>query len=419
MDISINMNDIIQSTIILIIIIYGTKLTNYYYNFYHIYNYLDYEQKLGYFKYNYLVNFISTSVFIKKIIVYYFLIPIIKLNYLFISIFITLLYSLCYSEFNKILSEQQKKKYKNKKNLEIILSETLNDINNSSNLNNTNTTNDINQINNENPINDIYTQNDKQNEVEQKNYNFDSDIKISKNEIYNVDKIGVDYDNGILNIIEFISDTNFKNTYIQTDKNNILESISISKSKSKSKSESKEQELDNKNEISNNNQMNNSNFKLNLLDEIDLLKINKETHNKYNYTNDTNNTNDINNINNTNDTNNTNYTDDINNTNIIDDDDLDNYINNNNTVSVIKNNNNKNDYNIDNDINKYLIVDKEIKNDNLLISQNEELNETINLDEIDFGMKIENLNINSVKNNSVIKTENNTKKKIIKIGKKK
>jgi hypothetical protein len=387
MDISITMNDIIQSTIILIIIIYGTKLTNYYYNFYHIYNYLDYEQKLGYFKYNYLVNLISKYVFIKKIIVYYFLIPIIKLNYLFISIFITLLYSLCYSEFKKILSEQPKKKYKNKKNLEIILSETSNDINNSSNLNNITT--------NDNSINDIDIQNhiDTQNDVEQKNSNFDTDIKIYKNEIYDVDKIGIDYDNGILNIIEFISDTNLKNTYIQTDKNIILQS----------ESESKEQELDNKNEIFNNNQMNNNDFKLNLLYEIDLLKINKETHNKY-Y--DTNNTND---------------------TNVIDDDDLDNYINNNNNVSVIKNNimnyniniDYNNDYNIDNDINKYLIIDKEIKNVNSSISQNEELNETINLDEIDFGMKIENLNINSVKNNSVVKIENNTKKKIIKIGKKK
>jgi hypothetical protein len=401
MDISITMNDIIQSTIILIIIIYGTKLTNYYYNFYHIYNYLDYEQKLGYFKYNYLVNLISKYVFIKKIIVYYFLIPIIKLNYLFISIFITLFYSLCYNEFKKIISEQPKKKYKNKKNLEIILSETSNDINNSSNLNNINTTNDIIQINNDNSINDIDIQNDidTQNDVEQKNSNFDTDIKIFKNEIYDVDKIGIDYDNGILNIIEFISDTNLKNTYIQTDKNNILQS--------ESESESKEQELDNKNEIFINNQINNNDFKLNLLDEIDLLKINKETHNKYNDTND------------------------INNTNVIDDDDLDNYINNNNIVSVIKNNNMNyninndynidynNDYNIDNDINKYLIVDKEIKNVNSSISQNEELNETINLDEIDFGMKIENLNINSVKNNSVVKIENNTKKKIIKIGKKK
>ena len=28
----------------------GTKIVNYYYNFYHIYKYLDHEQKLGYFK---------------------------------------------------------------------------------------------------------------------------------------------------------------------------------------------------------------------------------------------------------------------------------------------------------------------------------------------------------------------------------
>ena len=60
------MNDFIIIIFLFGIIIYGTKLINYYYNFYHIYNYLDNEQKLGYFKSNYLIGSISKYPIIKK-----------------------------------------------------------------------------------------------------------------------------------------------------------------------------------------------------------------------------------------------------------------------------------------------------------------------------------------------------------------
>ena len=67
MNIFVLTNDYVISILILGIIIYGTKLINYYYNFYHIYNYLDYEQKLGYFKYNCLIELISKYPSVKKI----------------------------------------------------------------------------------------------------------------------------------------------------------------------------------------------------------------------------------------------------------------------------------------------------------------------------------------------------------------
>ena len=58
MNMFVYMNDYIISIIILGVIIFGTKFVNYYYNFYHICNYLDHEQKLGYFKSKNLINLI-------------------------------------------------------------------------------------------------------------------------------------------------------------------------------------------------------------------------------------------------------------------------------------------------------------------------------------------------------------------------
>ena len=91
--INILLNDTLQCFILIGMMYFGTKLINYYYNFYHIYRYLDYDQKLGYFKSNILINIISRNIVVKRLIVYYMIIPLIKINYLFIQIFITLLYS--------------------------------------------------------------------------------------------------------------------------------------------------------------------------------------------------------------------------------------------------------------------------------------------------------------------------------------
>ena len=419
MDILIYVGDVVQSTIILGIIIYGTKLINYYYNFYHIYNYLDYEQKLGYFKSNNLVNLISKYIFVKKIIVYYFLIPVIKLNYLFISIFITLLYSLCYSEFKKILTEQQRKKYKNKKNkkktYDLILSESSNDIDNiNKNINHSNISNYPDNITNKEILNNN-SQTNSNLSGEDNNSQIDSELgknvirekKNFKNEICNVDKIGIDYDNGILGIIEFMADTNIQDIDTNINKNLNLETKINDEDKNNVKPiDNNDIELVDKNDIPNNN------HNLNLLNEIDLLKVNKSL-NYGNYLNDDNNLNNDNNPNN--------------------DDNLNDYITDN---AIINSNYNKNNINVvnDNDINEYLIIDNKIKNlsktsektnaiknVNPLFLENEEYNETINFDDIDFGTKVENINvcktINKIDNLENIANAN--KKKIIKIGKKK
>lgn len=412
MDIFIYTNDFIQSLIILLIILYGTKLVNYYYNFYHIYNYLDYEQKLGYFKSNYLINLISKYTVVKKIIVHYILIPIIKLNYLFISIFITLLYSLCYFELKKILREQYIKTHKHKRNKKktynMILTESSNDIantnkqitsldinlfNDSNNYDNSNLSKDeINLSKNETNLLKDET-NLSKDDIESGKYMIEK--KNFKNDICHIDKIGLDYDNKILNIIEFMSveeelQNSFKLDNINYD--------SFSKCYDKIENKSKENKQP---EISFNSSNNN---KFNLLNEIDLLKTNNQHSNI-----------------------NPNINPNIN------EDNISNYICDNINENEIDNEtDNKNvNYLNDNNINEYLFVDNKIENISKLIDDNnlnlkntdksfilinDEQNDLINLEDIDFGSNLENI-VNRKTNKS--ETIQVIEKKIIKIGKKK
>ena len=113
------LNNIISIIMLLISIVLGTKFVNYYYNFYHIYTYLDYEQKLSYFKNTYLINMVSKYSVVKKITVHYILIPIIKINYIIILVFITLLYSLCFNEFKKYIKKKNIFNITNIKDLQI------------------------------------------------------------------------------------------------------------------------------------------------------------------------------------------------------------------------------------------------------------------------------------------------------------
>ncbi len=332
------LNDIIQSLIIIFIIMYGTKLVNYYYNFYHIYNYLDYEQKLGYFKSNCVINLISKNIFLKKIIVYHFLIPIIKLNYFFISIFITMLYFLCQYEFKKILNNECRKNNRSNKIHDLMLSETSDNLVNNS-------------LNTKNHMN-----------VDLNN------IKLEKNTITQVENIGMDYNNKICDIIEFTSSECVKElkTSLESNKKNI-ETLE-------------------------------SNTKLNLLNEIDSLKINTVDNNIDDYVDVA----DINYIMNNN-------VDIINNETVI--------INN----DVVVNNINDNENDCD-DLTNYINKnnDMHIENDTALIN---EYNDLINLEDIDFGINIEKLTseqLNLFNNQTKEQQDTNIaiEKKIIKIGKK-
>ncbi len=82
-----------------------TKIVNMYYNFYHIYKDLDNNERIKYFYNNIIVNLISRHNKIKKIFIFYILIPLIKINYIFLSFEISLMHSLCELDFDKYMNE--------------------------------------------------------------------------------------------------------------------------------------------------------------------------------------------------------------------------------------------------------------------------------------------------------------------------
>jgi len=125
------------------------------------------------------------------------------------------------------------------------------------------------------------------------------------------------------------------------------------------------------------------------------------------------------------------------------DDNINNYLSDSLNGNNSNNSNNSNDIELmddginDNDINDYLVINDKITNNkisndkiennnvinnkienNKIKTIDDEPNDTINYDDIDFGVKIEELNITNITkpNTSLINTND---KKIIKIGKKK
>lgn len=100
------MNDIYFSIFIGFFIFAGTFITNYYYNFYHIYRYLDSYQKLNYFHNTNLINCLKKNTKIKDFIIYYFLVPFIKFNFITTSLFTSILYSLCEKDFKSYLEKK-------------------------------------------------------------------------------------------------------------------------------------------------------------------------------------------------------------------------------------------------------------------------------------------------------------------------
>ena len=76
-----------------------------YYNFYHIYKDLDNNERIKYFYNNIIVNLISRHNKLKKIFIFYILIPLIKINYIILSFEISLMHSLCELDFDKFMKE--------------------------------------------------------------------------------------------------------------------------------------------------------------------------------------------------------------------------------------------------------------------------------------------------------------------------
>jgi hypothetical protein len=327
---------------------------------------------------------------------------------------------LCYFELKKILREQYIKTHKHKRNKKktynMILTESTNDISNtnkqitsldinlsndSNNYDNSNLSkNETNLLKDEtNLLKDETNLLKDETNLSKEETNLQDDIesgkymiekKNFKNDIYHIDKIGLDYDNKILNIIEFMSvEEELKNSF----KLDNINYDSFSKCYDEIENQSKENQLkENKQQELSFNSLNNNKF--NLLNEIDLLKTNNQHSNI-----------------------NPNINPDIN------EDNISNYIcdniNENDNDNINETDNKNVNYSNDNNINEYLFVDNNlnVKNtDKSFMLINDEQNELINLEDIDFGSNLDNIvNIKTNKSETIQVIE----KKIIKIGKKK
>jgi len=383
-----------QCSILFGIMYFGTKLINYYYNFYHIYNYLDYQEKLGYFKNNKLVNFISKYIFLKRIIVYYIIIPLIKINYLFIFLFITMLYSLCHIEFKNYIMTQNKTQSRNKikkKVLDKLIS------NESSNNLEKSLKEDIFEKNDIEKTNNLIDENN--NNEENNNYNNnEEEIKLSKLSNINIkyiNDISTDYDENMFNIMNFMSDSNSNsnlnsNLLIKTE-NNII--------KMDFKENKQNIQLENVNVVNKN--VNVVNKNLNLLDELNLLEKDSSINTVMSISDNSigSNKKKMNNL-------------------------EDNFLQNTETNNLL----NENTIENDNDINDYLIINT--KNENLILKEEknnltklyeENNNEIINYDDVDFGENIEDLDLEKIKkiNTNININIDKNKKNIIRISKKK
>jgi hypothetical protein len=81
------------------------KIGNLYKNFYKICKKLDSDDRIKFFNNKYIVSMISKFYFIKQIFIFYILIPAIKINYFFLSIFISLIHSLCEIEYDNFMEK--------------------------------------------------------------------------------------------------------------------------------------------------------------------------------------------------------------------------------------------------------------------------------------------------------------------------
>ena len=89
--------------LIILVIMLGTKFINYYHNFFYIYKELNNNEKTTFFKNNFLIKMINKNIKLKTFITINILTPLIKINYLILSLLIYLLYGLCENELDNIL----------------------------------------------------------------------------------------------------------------------------------------------------------------------------------------------------------------------------------------------------------------------------------------------------------------------------
>jgi hypothetical protein len=163
------LNDILISIFIGLFIYIATKVINFYYKFYFICKYLDGYQKLNFFNDNKILLFLLKFNKIKYYCIHYFVIPLIKINYITLSLFSSILYLLCKDKFDV---------YINNNNIVIEKSnENTNSIEEIINNENTNSIEEI--INNKNDI-ELFNKNNIN--------NYDNSLIINHNYIQKINK---------------------------------------------------------------------------------------------------------------------------------------------------------------------------------------------------------------------------------------
>jgi hypothetical protein len=81
------------------------KMINLYRDFYKVCKNLDTDERINFFNNKYIVSIISKFNIIKNFFIFFILIPIIKINYFILSIFISLIHSLCEMEYDDFMKK--------------------------------------------------------------------------------------------------------------------------------------------------------------------------------------------------------------------------------------------------------------------------------------------------------------------------
>ena len=81
------------------------KMINLYRNFYKVCKNLDTDERIKFFNNKYIVAIISKFSIVKNFFIFFILIPIIKFNYFILSIFISLIHSLCEMEYDEFMEK--------------------------------------------------------------------------------------------------------------------------------------------------------------------------------------------------------------------------------------------------------------------------------------------------------------------------
>jgi hypothetical protein len=208
------MIDKININICIGILLFGflLKMINLYVNFYKICKNLDSDNRIKFFNNKYIITIISRFNIVKYFFIFYILIPTIKINYFMLSIFISLIHSLCEIEYDDFMEKNG-----------FSFSNFTHD--------------EIDKILNNNEINDEINDDDKNKILENKEKLIDQKIEFYMKNQNNIENLNIDnledYDKiqNIINSNDFNFDLNntFNIEELKKDINIINEGIEVLK----------------------------------------------------------------------------------------------------------------------------------------------------------------------------------------------